>query len=179
MLAIVQREVQSFGFNDYFTTPLSQSGEIYPKSRILDPLYWQKNQNNYNRTTVTINTYELNFNHLSSTKQEESPWDKVFFNCISDAIRRYKLVNHVDDYDTTPAKSFLAMLKSLISIAIPHISFYHDAVKVNLTFNEREFIIDYDYEDPEFIFISTFEDDRLKIKEGKITTQLYAMLESF
>jgi hypothetical protein len=177
MLAIVQREVQSFGFNDYFTTP-SQSGEIYPESRILDILSRKEIEKQcYNR--ISVNTYEFNFNYLSSTKQEESLWDKVFFNCISDAIRRYKLVNHVDDYDTTPAKSFLATLKSLISIAIPHISFYHDAVKVNLTFNEREFIIDYDYEDPEFIFISTFEDDRLKIKEGKITTQLYAMLESF
>jgi hypothetical protein len=96
---------------------------------------------------------------------------------IADAIRRYKLVNHVDDYDTTLAQPFLSALKSLITIAIPHISFYNDAVKVNLKFNDREFIIDYDYEDPEFLFISTFEGDRLKIKEGKIT-QLYTMLDS-
>jgi hypothetical protein len=102
-------------------------------------------------------------------------YDTTLCACITDAIRRHKLVNRVDDYDITPAQSFLAALRSLIPIAIPHISFYQDAVKARITFKQREFIIDYDYEEPEFVFVSTFEGDRLSIKEGK-TTQLYTML---
>jgi hypothetical protein len=178
---LAQRNVQHSGSNVYSTIPPYQSGEFLSDSCVFDILRRKENdykQNYYNRYSVT--SYELTSNLLSSTKQEESPWDRVFSSCITDAIRRYKLVNHVDDYDTTPAKPFLSAIKSLIQIDIvPNISFYKDAVKVTLNFNQREFIIDYDYEDPEFIFISTFEDDRLKIKEGKITTQLYEMLGSF
>jgi hypothetical protein len=157
----------------------SQSGEIIPESYLWDNLSFEEYLKQNCCTTIPFRyTIEINFNPLSSTKPQESPEDRAFSKCIADAIMRHKLVNHVDDYDTTPAQPFLEKLRSLMYLVVPHISFYNDAVKASVNFKQKEFIIDYDYEEPEFIFISTFEDDMLRIKEGKID-QLYTILESF
>jgi hypothetical protein len=180
MPGFAQQNIQSSGSMRYYYGPLSsQSGEIIPGSYLWDNLSLEGySKQNYYTTIPFRYTTELNFNPLSSTKPQESPEGRVFSRCIAEAIRRHKLVNHVDDYDTTPAQPFLEKLKSLMHIVVPHISFYNDAVKASVNFKQKEFIIDYDYEEPEFIFISTFEDDMLKIKDGKID-QLYTILESF
>jgi hypothetical protein len=47
-----------------------------------------------------------------------------------------------------------------------------------MIFNQREFIIDYDYEEPDSVFVSTFEGDNLIIKDGNIAG-MYALMESF
>jgi hypothetical protein len=127
---------------------------------------------------VSMDIYQLFDNPLSSAKKMESYGDRAFSYCIEDAINRYKQVNQVESYDTTSANPLLSELRSLSYKLTPHISFYEDAVKVSAMLNQREFIIDYDYENPEYIFISFFENDRLIIKERKITELLDA-LESF
>jgi hypothetical protein len=105
-------------------------------------------------------------------------YDKEFYGYIDDAIKRYKLVNHTEEYDITPAKTFLSAIKPLTSKIIRHISFYDDAVKVRIIYNQREYIIDYDYEEPECVFVSTFEGKTLLMKDGSLV-QLRRILESF
>jgi hypothetical protein len=78
---------------------------------------------------------------------------------IDDAITRYKLVNHAAGYDTAPAEPFLSALKNLSCRFVPRITFYDDVAKARLLFKKREYTVDYDYEEPATMFVSTFHDN--------------------
>jgi antitoxin component of RelBE/YafQ-DinJ toxin-antitoxin module len=83
---------------------------------------------------------------------------------LIDALRRYKAVNNVD-FDITKAEPFLQALWRLCSIAQPRITFYKEAVKVRLKFKGREFVIDYNFEEPETVFILSRQDGKLFAKD--------------
>jgi hypothetical protein len=89
--------------------------------------------------------------------------------CIDDAVRRYKQVNNTD-IDTSPSELFLKELEKLSFelTSLPRISFYSNAVKVKINFSHQEFILDYDYECPESVFISTFKSGKLIVKDSSI-----------
>jgi hypothetical protein len=74
---------------------------------------------------------------------------------VAEAVSRYKELNHDQDYDTSLASSFLAALKNLSrKLEIhPYIIFTHSGAKIELDFNGKHFVLDYDYEDPNFIGI--------------------------
>jgi hypothetical protein len=177
MLNTVQRNIQPLLFI-YYAILSSQSGERVPDSYIRGLLSQQKykKQNCYNPESGY--SHELTLIPLLSAQKQEIPSDRAFSYCIEDAIIRYKRVNHTDNCDITQAETFLAILESFSTIFIPRISFYSDAVKAKLTFNQREFIIDYDYEEQNSVFISTFEGDKLIVKDAHIT-EIYTTLESF
>jgi hypothetical protein len=106
---------------------------------------------------ISVDSYQLFDNPLSSTRKIESYRDRDFYYCIEDAINRYKQVNRAESYDTTPANPLRSELESLSYKLSPHISFYDDAVKVTVILNKNEFIIDCDYENPGYIFVSFFK----------------------
>ncbi|MDR1176089.1 MAG: type II toxin-antitoxin system RelB/DinJ family antitoxin [Treponema sp.] len=83
---------------------------------------------------------------------------------LIDALRRYKAVNNVD-FDITKAEPFLQALWRLGSIVEPRITLYEEAVKVRLTFKGREFVIDYNFEEPETVFILSKQGGKLFAKD--------------
>jgi len=176
MTGLAWREIPSFHTEKYYAlVSHSQSREIIPHSFFMIKLAQYKNQNNYEIENASYSSIQKD--RLSIPKTE-SPQQRAFSSCINDGIQRYKLINNADSCDTKPANLFLSMLESLSYIAIPRITFYTDAVKARITFYQREFFIDYDYEEPESVFISTFEGDKLLVKDGPVKS-LLQILESF
>jgi hypothetical protein len=84
------------------------------------------------------------------------------FECINDAIQRFEFLNPGDHIEISQAQPFLDKVVKLDPNA--HISFYHDSVKVRI----NEYILDYDYEDPDMVFISSFIDGVLVVKDCQI-----------
>jgi antitoxin component of RelBE/YafQ-DinJ toxin-antitoxin module len=60
---------------------------------------------------------------------------------------------------------FLQALWGLGSIVEPRITLYEEAVKVRLKFKDREFVIDYNFEEPETVFILSRQDGKLFAKD--------------
>jgi DNA-damage-inducible protein J len=83
---------------------------------------------------------------------------------LIDALRRYKAVNNAD-FDIAKAEPFLQALWRLGSIVEPRITLYEEAVKVRLKFNDREFVIDYNFEEPETVFVLSRQDGKLFAKD--------------
>jgi antitoxin component of RelBE/YafQ-DinJ toxin-antitoxin module len=83
---------------------------------------------------------------------------------LIDALRRYKVVNNAD-FDITRAEPFLQALWRLDSIIESRITLYEDAVKARLKFKGREFVIDYNFEEPEMVFILSRQDGKLFAKD--------------
>jgi hypothetical protein len=178
MTGLVQQKATSSHLMKYYP-PFSttQSGEnilnIYPM------IIWSQFNNISYEISKKINTSYLDsLNELLSIPKNESSQQRAFSSCVNDGIRRYKLVNSTDSYDTAPAKIFLTILESLSYRTLPRITFYEDAVKARIIYNNLELIIDYDFEEPESVFISAFEGDKLIIKDGPIK-DIFKILESF
>jgi addiction module RelB/DinJ family antitoxin len=83
---------------------------------------------------------------------------------LIDALRRYKAVNNVD-FDIAKAESFLQALWGLGSIIEPRITLYAEAVKIRFKFKGRDFVIDYNFEEPETVFILSRQDGKLFAKD--------------
>ena len=83
---------------------------------------------------------------------------------LVDALRRYKAVNNAD-FDLAKAEPFLQSLRLLGSFEELRITFYQEAVKVRLKFNGREFVIDYNFEEPETVFILSRQNGKLFVKD--------------
>jgi hypothetical protein len=91
-----------------------------------------------------------------------SIWDSELF--IS-ALRRYKVVNNNADLDIALAEPFLQAIQTLGPQAEPRITFYSDAVKVRLAYRGQDFAIDYNFEEPDNVFILSRKDGKLIVKD--------------
>jgi hypothetical protein len=84
---------------------------------------------------------------------------------VIDALRRYKVVNNNAGFDIALAEPFLQVIQTLGPQAEPRITFYSDAVKVRLTYGGRDFAIDYNFEEPDSVFILSRKDSKLFVKD--------------
>jgi hypothetical protein len=100
-----------------------------------------------------------------------------FRNCIEDAIRRHCAIYHVSEYNITQAESFLISLKAL-RLILPRISFYPDGAKARFVFNKKEFVVDFDYEEPEPVYVSAYKGKVLVFKKC-VLAELQETLENF
>jgi len=82
---------------------------------------------------------------------------------LIDALRRYKVVNNTD-FDLTRTEPFLQSLR-LLSIEELRITLYKEAVKARLKFRGKEFVIDYNFEEPETVFILSRQNGKLFVKD--------------
>jgi DNA-damage-inducible protein J len=83
---------------------------------------------------------------------------------LVDALRRYRAVNNTD-FAIAKAEPFLQALRGLNSILEQRITFYENAVKVRITVKGREFVMDYNFEEPETVFILSRQDGKLFAKD--------------
>jgi hypothetical protein len=88
---------------------------------------------------------------------------------LIDALRRYKAVNNKADFDIVKAEPFLRILRTLDLREKPRITLYEKAIKVRLAFKEQQFVIDYNFEEPDSVFILTRKEGKLFIKDCKLT----------
>jgi hypothetical protein len=111
----------------------------------------------------------LNTNKEStiSATEHRQQGNTEFDACLNDAIRRYKEINHTEDLDITSAEKFLTALESLNSrLRLQlYIMFNKFSVKVQINLNNREFILDYDYDDTNSVFILSSGEGNFIVKE--------------
>jgi hypothetical protein len=169
----------------------SQSGQMKPVFdqpwQILHSWYLQgtatkpicKLQNHYSIDNIEFDSFLNRGNFISEQIKQYSSLlaEQIFAQHVKDAINRRKMLANLSDYDIKPAVIFLAALK-LLYPELPRISFYENGAKARFFYQQREFVADYDYEEPDSVFVSTFIDDILVVKDGSPNT-LLEILEHF
>ncbi|GHV59419.1 hypothetical protein AGMMS49579_27020 [Spirochaetia bacterium] len=88
---------------------------------------------------------------------------------LIDVLRRYKTVNDNTDLDIAKAEPFLQALWALGPLTEPHITFYKDSIKVRLKVKGEEYVIDYNFEKPESVFILSRQKGKLIAKDCNLT----------
>ena len=106
--------------------------------------------------------------------------DDKFKSYLDDALKRYTEINNGAVFNKVRAGDFLSVLKTASeNLRLrPYIVFNKFATKVQLSFNGKDFVLDYDHEDPNVVFILSSKDGTLVVKES-ILNKLEEALRSF
>ena len=93
--------------------------------------------------------------------------DGNFHACIDDALKRYQEINNGAVFDTSKIDNFMQILKKVCTKMElqPFIIFNKFATKIELSFNEKKFTIDYDHDEIDNLFIMTSINGTLIVKE--------------
>ena len=104
---------------------------------------------------------------------------EVFENeALLDAIKRYKAVNNKTDFDITKAEPFLRAIESFDPNKNMRITLQENAVKARLHYKGVEYVFDYNFEEPDSVFILTRKDGKLFVKDCNLA-EIIKTLELF
>lgn len=149
-----------------------------------NPFYFRKNYSYEPQGPVLYRlNMPLQFDHeiilmpvIDNFRQENSN----FYLCLNDALNRYKEINNGTIFDSSIADAFLCALKNVCSNmnVQPYIIFNKLTTKVQLIFNNKDFVLDYDHEDQDTILVMSSNNETLVVKES-ILDRLEETLRSF
>ncbi|GHS84705.1 hypothetical protein FACS1894103_5580 [Campylobacterota bacterium] len=117
---------------------------------------------------------------LQSTIVSQGINHYVFDAHIERAVERYRRLNKGGILDLSPFKPFLDALRAMLydPKTLQGIAVYDDGATVRCIYDGREFVVDYDLEDPEIAVITTYKEDVLVINDCSLP-QLSGALERF
>jgi len=95
--------------------------------------------------------------------------DNEFF---IDALKQYKSVNFKEHYDIAKIEPILRALEAVDSKKGMRMTLQEKAAKVRLNFKSKNYVIDYNFEEPDNVFILAREDDQLFVKDCKLSNIL-------
>ena len=82
-----------------------------------------------------------------------------------DALKRYKSVSGKDDFNIAKTEPFFRAVKTLDSDKSVRITLQENAVKVRLNFKGEDYILDYNFEEPDSVFILSRRDRKLFVRD--------------
>ena len=91
---------------------------------------------------------------------------------IIDALKRYKAVNNKSDFDIAKIEPIFKTLKNFDYDNNMRMILQENAVKVRLNFKGRDFVLDYNFEEPDSVFILSRRDGKLFVKDYKLSNTL-------
>ena len=106
--------------------------------------------------------------------ETELPGGEAFL----DALKRYKAINNKNDFNIEKAEPFFTAIDSLGSDTGMRITLQENAVKAKLNYNGKEYVLDYNFEEPDSIFVLKRKDGKLFVKDCHIS-KISEVLGSF
>ena len=88
---------------------------------------------------------------------------------IIDVLKRYKSVNNKFDFDITKMEPFFKMLKNVDYDNTMRMTLQENAVKARLNYKGKDYVLDYNFEEPDNVFILTRKDGKLFVKDCKLS----------
>jgi DNA-damage-inducible protein J len=107
---------------------------------------------------------------LSIPKEFKTANDILSSEALVDALRRYKTVNNRADFDIARAEPFLQAIEALGVQITKRITLQDEAVKIRLNFKGKEYILDYNFEEPDNVFILFKKGGKLMVKDCDLSS---------
>jgi len=89
---------------------------------------------------------------------------------LIEALRRYKAVNNKIDFDISKTEPFLQAIESLDAYKNMRITLQKKAVKIKLQYKNKDYVLDYNYEEPDTVFILHRKNGKLIVKDCKLAS---------
>jgi len=97
---------------------------------------------------------------------------------LIDALKRYRFVTGKTDFDITKTEPFIREVETLDSAKSMRLTLQEQAVKARFNYKGKDFIIDYNFQEPDKVFILSRKGEKLVVKDCKLT-EISAILERF
>ena len=105
--------------------------------------------------------------------------DKIGENeLIIDALKRYKTINGKTEYNIIKTEPFLNAVQALDFKKDMRITLQENSVKIRLIYKDRNFILDYNFDEPDNVFILSKKNEKLIIKDCNLA-KMSETLEHF
>jgi DNA-damage-inducible protein J len=115
---------------------------------------------------------------LTVTGNQETSAEIFENEALIDALKRYKSVNGKDDFDMAKAEPFFRAIETFNSGKSMRITLQEKAIKVRLNFKGEDFVLDYNFEEPDSVFILSRRNGKLFVKDCSLSA-IYETLERF
>ena len=106
---------------------------------------------------------------LSITEKQETGAEIFENEALVDALKRYKSINNKDDYDIAKPEPFFRAVETLDSVKSMRVTLQENAVKIRLKFKGEDFVLDYNFEEPDSVFILSRRDGKLFVKDCSLS----------
>ena len=97
---------------------------------------------------------------------------------LIDAIRRYKTVNNKTNFDIAKIEPFIHAIEKIDSIRNTRMTLQESAVKFRLNYKNNDYVLDYNFEEPDNVFILSRKDGKLFVKDCDLS-DIQETLERF
>ena len=97
---------------------------------------------------------------------------------LIDALKRYKSVKGKADFDLAKTEPFIRIVETIDSAKNMRITLQEKAVKVRLNFKGNDFVLDYNFEEPDSVFILSRKSGKLVVKDCNLA-EIPETLERF
>ena len=97
---------------------------------------------------------------------------------LVDALKRYKAVSGRDNFDIAKTEPFFRAIETFSSDKSVRITLQENAVKVRLNFKGKDFVLDYNFEEPDNVFILSRREGKLIVKDCNLS-EISGTLERF
>ena len=115
---------------------------------------------------------------LTVPEKQESSTDILENEILVDALKRYKSVNSKGDFDIAKIEPFYQAVESLGLIKNTRITLQDKAAKIRLNFKGSDYILDYNFDEPDSVFILSRKDGKLFVKDCNLA-EIAETLERF
>ena len=89
---------------------------------------------------------------------------------LVDAMKRYKSVNGKNNFDIAKTELFFRAIENLGTInENMRITFQENAIKVRLNYKGKDYVLDYNFDEPDNVFILTRKDGKLFVKDCNLS----------
>ena len=103
---------------------------------------------------------------LTVPETHKSNIDRAENEALVDTMKRYKSVNGKSDFDISKTDPFFRAIESLSTVnENMRITFQEKAVKVRLNHNGKDYVLDYNFDEPDNVFVLTRKDGKLYVKD--------------
>ena len=106
---------------------------------------------------------------LTVTGAKETSADFFENEALVDALKRYKSIYGKDDFDIAKTELFFRAVKTLDSGKNMRITLQENAVKVRLKLKGEDYVLDYNFEEPDSVFILSQRDGKLFVKDCNLS----------
>jgi len=84
---------------------------------------------------------------------------------LIDALKRYKSINGNAIFDIAKTEPFFQAIETLDAKKSMRITLQEKAIKVRLNFRGKDFVLDYNFEEPDSVFVLSRQGGKLFIKD--------------
>ena len=105
---------------------------------------------------------------ITIPERYETSADLLVNEALLDALKRYKSISGGKDFDIAKIEPFFKAVGFFDSNKKMRITLQEEAVKLRLNFKGKDYVLDYNFEEPDSVFILSRKDGKLLVKDCKL-----------